>query len=339
MSIKISFNCDPAFSNNRLFFAESRDNCLYPFHYLYQELKRNGFTLYTYDLLPNENADIVIDLDRVSKFVRENDNIPKVLLAQESPVIVQEIHDPANFRFYDLVFGWNSDLLSKNYISLRTPVFSPGFDRGKEFVHRKLSCMIAGQKYVKHPNELYSKRLEIIRWYEKYSPHNFDLYGTGWEKGEKISNRAFFLEKIPSLRKFVYRGFTSFKGMVEKKYDTYKNYRFSFSLENAEGYKGYISEKIFDPMFAGCIPIYLGSIDIDRYVPKNCYISLSDFDSIESLHKYIESLSAHDYSQYQTNISQYLCSYQFKLFDPAYYAHQIVSEISEYWSRFMISNI
>ena len=31
-------------------------------------------------------------------------------------------------------------------------------------------------------NELYSYRLKIIKWFEKYHLEDFDLYGYGWDK-------------------------------------------------------------------------------------------------------------------------------------------------------------
>lgn len=53
----------------------------------------------------------------------------------------------------------------------------------------------------------------------------------------------------------------------------YENYKFSIVIENTREPE-YISEKIFIPLLCGCIPIYLGSTNIDKYF-KDYVIHLS----------------------------------------------------------------
>ena len=58
-----------------------------------------------------------------------------------------------------------------------------------------------------------------------------------------------------------------------------RKYRFSFCLENSIT-NGYISEKIFDCLYAGVIPLYLGAPNINNYVNKYCFIDLRKFNRI-----------------------------------------------------------
>lgn len=53
----------------------------------------------------------------------------------------------------------------------------------------------------------------------------------------------------------------------------YENYKFSIVIENTREPE-YFSEKIFIPLLCGCIPIYLGSTNIDNYF-KDYVIHLS----------------------------------------------------------------
>lgn len=55
---------------------------------------------------------------------------------------------------------------------------------------------------------------------------------------------------------------------------------------------GYITEKIIDCFYAGTIPLYLGAPDIDKYIPKDCYIDCRDFKSWTEMLEKITSMPA-----------------------------------------------
>jgi hypothetical protein len=52
----------------------------------------------------------------------------------------------------------------------------------------------------------------------------------------------------------------------------FNKYKFIFVAENSID-DGYITEKIFNCLFANCIPIYLGSHKIDYFFNKDCFIN------------------------------------------------------------------
>ena len=68
---------------------------------------------------------------------------------------------------------------------------------------------------------------------------------------------------------------------IDRKIDVLKKYRFCICYENIKDVSGYVTEKIFDAFWAGCIPVYLGADNISDHVPKNCFISRRDFGSDE----------------------------------------------------------
>ncbi|MCL1721757.1 glycosyltransferase family 10, partial [Vibrio parahaemolyticus] len=60
------------------------------------------------------------------------------------------------------------------------------------------------------------------------------------------------------MNSFFYR-YKSYKGSVESKTHTLKNYKFCICFENAQMIEGYITEKIFDCFFSATVPIYWGA--------------------------------------------------------------------------------
>jgi hypothetical protein len=61
----------------------------------------------------------------------------------------------------------------------------------------------------------------------------------------------------------------------------YKKFKFVVAFENCQ-IKGYISEKMINPLLAGAIPVYLGAPDIDEHINPNCFINVNQYDSFEA---------------------------------------------------------
>jgi len=62
--------------------------------------------------------------------------------------------------------------------------------------------------------------------------------------------------------------------------NVFNKYKFVFVCENSIGY-GYITEKIFNCLFARCIPIYCGSTDIENFIDKESFINMNLYTQIE----------------------------------------------------------
>ena len=61
------------------------------------------------------------------------------------------------------------------------------------------------------------------------------------------------------------------------------DYQFVISFENAIG-KDYVTEKFFNPLLAGTVPVYLGAPNIREFAPgENCFLDVSAFDSPEGV--------------------------------------------------------
>ena len=137
----------------------------------------------------------------------------------------------------------------------------------------KSFALIAGSHLAKAASTNgYGKRLAAI---EILGAKGLDLYGAGWGRFQIRSpiKSLFWKYRLRSL------GFNAHK--VKNKTEVYQQYDFALCFENM-AMAGYISEKIFDAFFSGCIPIYWGASDIREYIPENCFVPTDSFPDIQS---------------------------------------------------------
>ncbi|MDE3091886.1 MAG: hypothetical protein KGJ80_21140, partial [Chloroflexota bacterium] len=104
-----------------------------------------------------------------------------------------------------------------------------------------------------------------------------------------------------------------YRGAVPSKAETLGRYNFAICFENSI-LKGWITEKIFDCMHAGTIPIYWGAPDILEYVPSNCFIDMRQFVNYAALRDHLKSFTANEIQGYRENARAYLRSPQFRPF-------------------------
>ncbi len=80
---------------------------------------------------------------------------------------------------------------------------------------------------------------------------------------------------------------------------TCARYKFTIAFENSVD-EDYVSEKFFDPLVAGSVPVYFGAPNIGRFAPANgCYINAADFADPVVLGTHLLALDADDVA-YQT---------------------------------------
>lgn len=127
---------------------------------------------------------------------------------------------------------------------------------------KRLGVMIASRKWSFVSGEQYSLRTETLR----NSYPLIDLYGYGWNKKFLEITAAFvvaFLKGFPfistkafanSMRNFFFFP-RSYKGISLDKLQTLSEYRIAVIIENSSDY---VSEKLVDAVYGGCVPIYIG---------------------------------------------------------------------------------
>lgn len=72
----------------------------------------------------------------------------------------------------------------------------------------------------------------------------------------------------------------------KEKNDIIKQYKFTIAFENTRSYN-YVTEKIYQPLLVGSIPIYWGAPNIADLFNPQCYINISDFDSFDEAIEWI----------------------------------------------------
>jgi len=330
MKSKATFFTSSYYLNNKQFNLldknSNRDNCLYAFYALKERFEEKGINLSTQDINRPSNSIFIIynEMTKITDIVPDKE---KYLLIFESEIIRPDNWDTENHKYFKKIFTWNDDFIdNKKYFKINFSSKVPtnlDFNIGKK---DKFCTMIVGHKFKTHPLELYSERVKAIRWFEENYPEDFDLYGIGWDQ-------YYFKDILSKLNRFEFLTkvfkpyYPSYKDVVQSKKKILERYKFAICYENAKDITGYITEKIFDCFFAGCVPIYWGAPNVAKHIPANTFIDKRNFKTYEELYGYIKNIYNKEYMDYIDAIRDFIKSNKIYPFSTEYFAHTITSEI------------
>jgi hypothetical protein len=298
---RIALLTDTAFLGDRIFAEGGRDGALEPYRLLRSRLAERGGVVHTTDVFEREGEvpDLVLCLNAPAKpldalLPKEWAPVAKWAILGESEVVCPANWDPEVQAQFSRLFTWRDSWIDdKRFFRLNLPNAIDAVER-KLPVPDRFCTLIAGNKQSSHPLELYSKRREAIRWFERHHPDDFDLYGIDWDVlvlGGPRPVRALNVLLPVDVRRRLAPRFPSYRGRVQAKRDVLSHYRFTISFENAREIESYISEKLFDCLLAGTIPVYWGAPNIADHVPAECFIDYREFESYETLYAHLSSLS------------------------------------------------
>ncbi|NWE45762.1 glycosyltransferase family 10 domain-containing protein [Pseudomonas gingeri] len=332
---KASFGIDEFYQQNRIFdlndTVANRDDFLHSFFSLKSEFFLLGYDLSTLDINKIKYSDFVIYADMPETLPEASEYNKSYLLIFESEVIRPDNWDLEKHKHFCKIFTWNDEYVDGvRYFKINFSHKFPKTISSASMKKEKLCTLIAGNKKVSHPLELYSERVNAINWFEKNHVDDFDLYGAGWDhyrfSGFKLI-RA--LNRIRPLTKWLAPRLRSYKGMVIKKKDVLERYKFAICYENARDIPGYITEKIFDCFFAGCVPVYWGANNVIEHIPAQCFIDRSKFSSYEELYDFMMRMTDGEYLEYLRNIERFLTSESSNQFRSEYFAKTVSKVISD----------
>jgi alpha(1,3/1,4) fucosyltransferase len=240
-----------------------------------------------------------------------------VLMCFEPESVEPENHDAEVHKLFGKVItcydSFKGELYHKFYYPLTVlDLSSPRVP----FQNRGLATLINCCKVSNHPNEIYSERLNVIKFFENMETDDFKFYGIGWDK----------------------RIYKNYGGNVSDKIETLRKYRFCYCFENTKNVTGYITEKIIDCFNAGCVPIYWGATNIDWYIPKNCYILREDFATLQDIYSFIKNMPENQYQEYLNNIKKYLSSDAALLFSYDNFIDSVLKALFPGYNRLKIFN-
>lgn len=280
----------------------NRDDTLAPFIRLRAALEQQGIDLHTADrLLQQANQAQTSDYYSLGvlgnfKQLGERDEVRlRAFVIFEPPVVEPRLYRalPELTAAFERVYVHNTEgdgysLKGVDQSRLRKLYWpQPHKDVLTDFWNReerrRRIVMINGNhKPVSYSGELYSKRIEALAALSIFG--TVDLYGRGWEKW--WSRSSMWLPYWQHQRALM----LIYKGACISKYEVLSLYDFALCFENMS-MKGYITEKIFDCLYAGTIPLYLGAKDIADLIPEDVYIDCRRFSSWEEMHAKVMQLS------------------------------------------------
>ena len=146
-----------------------------------------------------------------------------------------------------MTYHLDSDIVLPYYdYTFKEKLFTPSCEKTKDV------CMFISSPVNK------SYRLEYISELMEYLP--VDSYGS-WRRNCVLDEDKGYLTKL----------------------DIIKHYKFTIAFENAIS-QDYVTEKFFEPLIAGSVPIYLGAPNIDKFSPgEHAFIDVRDYGSPKSL--------------------------------------------------------
>jgi alpha(1,3/1,4) fucosyltransferase len=289
---------DRLFDENNEFL--NRDGTLLPFVRLREHLKSKGVAVHTADFLRkdlhlndvNEYWSLGI-LNQYNQLLNRSNVRLKGFILLEPPLVAPKMYSelPRISHSFEKVYlhntagcgyslgGVNQDALRSYYWPQPyASEIEPYWSNQERF--NKL-VVIAGHHHSKwRKPEYYSKRIEAVAELSQY--HAIDLYGRGWDK--LFSKNSLWM---PYLRNYLAIK-NAYKGPCNSKLEILSKYRFSLCYENMP-MEGYVTEKIFDCLYAGTIPVYLGAPDIDRFIPSNAYVDRTQYTNLTDLYRDIAS--------------------------------------------------
>lgn len=320
------------FENNAIFDLThpwNRDNCFYPYYLMREKFKCYGIEVNTDDV--NSGRELVFALHMDVQ--KQSDFVPCYLLMLETAQVCPSNGISLYWKRYNKIFTWNDDLVDGNrFIKINFPnpiQVNPmdGFSSRDRFC-----CLIASNRAlaVRDDKNLYPARVQAIRWFETNAPEDFDLYGVDWDIPEvrtgligKVARRFWRL-----LSRYVYlQPFPSYRGRVDHKCDVLKRTKFSICYENVRDLPGYITEKIFDCFFSGCVPVYWGASNITDYIPADCFIDRRQFPDIQAVYHFLREMTEQEFIGYQQRIAAFLQSDAAYPFSSEFFAETIVNMV------------
>ncbi len=324
---------------------------------LYQRSKEEGFELATCDIISPDQADVVIHLDlpktraEILEIKKKSPKAKHLLILIESPLWPYWF-EKENHQDFDLILTYNPKLvdnkkhfqfyLPKSYPPKKSPLldwedrkpcvilntnYYKGIKSARTPYHYLKSlygyyrngwCYSLKDVFEQENNLLYCERRKFVRFAQEYYPGFLDVYGKGWQ-GKKSGWYYRFFPDSPYVENS-----GTFAG---EKLQLLQKYRFVMAYENFRGDIGYISEKLFDAMYAGAVPIYLGDDQISDFVDQGCFIDARSFESLKALFSYLEHYTKEQWLEKRKCIDHYLRSEKIKKFLPDAYAQTIIDAI------------
>jgi len=337
-----------AFNNNALFESRRLDNGAHSpnthwldcFAAVYQRAQELNIEFGTEDVVPIKDADIVVYVralitpDEVITLKQKYPKLKAVLVTLETSLGGRFIFNTQNHKGLDAVITYNKRLVdNRKYFPLPPRAYyRDRIKTGLPFEDRRVGCLVGtnykkryrtglftmrrGWKfslndwidYVFCPGQLVSYRARVAKTCARFEPGIFDLYGEGWEMFPETSRICL---GIPAASTLSYLG----------------KYRYYFAFENHTSDCGLISERIWDALWGDSVPVYLGHKHLDQFVPRECFIDASQFETPKQMLDWLCRSSKATWSKYRDAGREFIRSKEIEKFLPDAFAEQFLRQV------------
>jgi alpha(1,3/1,4) fucosyltransferase len=304
-------------------FHSSLARCL---AFVKETLEAQGIPVHTADRIPAPNGIdrhlyvSVCNHDNYEALARRSDVVLSAFLVTEAPVVEPRIYRglvAAQRRFKRIYSCIDQDEAAEfagaplRCRPLRWPIDFRGVDAALwSRTDRRFLVMVNMNKLPRLTcYELFTERMRAVEYFSR--TNEVDLYGVGWDRASMRMGRS----RLPrsaqrardALRDWVDRirpdpllvaARKVYRGELETKWETLANYDFVLCFENTWR-KGWLTEKLFEALRVGTIPVYWGAADIERLVPPGCFVDMRQFRDYAKLRAFLKSLDRSAVQRYR----------------------------------------
>ena len=308
---------------------------------LHKKALERNIVLATDDMLPCWEADIVLCMLQPKsphEFLRlkqKNPRLKTIMVLLETSLGAEYARlNPRNHRQFDAVLTYDDRLIdNKRYFPMRTRAYlRDRITRGLPFCDRRVGCLVGTNRRVRFrsgmiamrrgwhfslrdwydyafvPGELITYRSTVGRLCAQYPVGTFDIFGEGWDIHEETRDRCLGVPRTSTL---------SYVG----------NYKYYFAFENHESERSIISERIWDALWGDAVPVYRGNKNVNRTVPKECYIDANEFQSPNEMLDWLVCSSESEWGTYREARGSFIRSVAVEKFLPEACAKEMLIPI------------
>jgi hypothetical protein len=234
------------------------------------------------------------------------------ILYRSEPICVLPVaYKPETTALYSSIMSFGkSETLNDG---MHWPQYFPGDEQLRWGTNDRLpkAVLINANKLNLTPTELYSLRRESVK-----EVKNIELFGENWNSSLKDRIRVLVIEIMKDPVRHLAASMLHSRHWFARwpetvspvdKISIMQRYKFALVIENE---LSYMSEKLFDAFFAGCIPIYVGPEVADYKVPRELVIQCKP--TVKSLAEGLEIAMQTNFKNYQEKLKNWLASESMK---------------------------
>ena len=239
----------------------------------------------------------------------------KVLILWEPASVMPWQYRERNLKKFDLVIPMSSwraknlgikDYAFHPYDFTQAEITSPFKKRLKKVV------MINSAKFSSGKNSLYGLRRETSKYLHERNL-DYSLYGTNWKmsrmmeirkRAVSLKNSIFARERV-SLRELsseLFYSYPEYKGWIADKFEILSQFNISLVIENEADW---ITEKIFDSLIAGTVPLYVGP-DLSKQFPQLHACILKAEPNVKNIYQSLLGVSEEELDEKRHAINSFL---------------------------------